>query len=334
MLKKKEIFKRFALVFSSVIISIMIGEIILRSIGYYYCPVKIEINGTTHDWRYHCSFGDTHFEYDPYLFWRPRKKLAVFNSQGYRGEVLQKKKKATEYRIFTIGDSNTLGWLGDDGRVGSNWPIYLEEIFRKNSNNDVVVINAGVWGYSSLQGLRRFQEALQFEPNMVLISFGSNDIFEVVMSDKEFSDITSSLFRRFFYKLRIGQLIIDKWDEIILRKKNAKNESLVHRVNIDDYKAYLSKIIEIANEYKIKCIMLTRPFFDESPNNIRWKNFIIDYGNATKEVAINHNIQMIDIYSYFDGKKEYFADTSHFNEIGHRLAAKVIYDQIKSSALK
>jgi len=60
-----------------------------------------------------------------------------------------------------------------------------------------------------------------------------------------------------------------------------------------------------------------------------WKNFAPEYVKATLEVGKNYDVPVIDMYTQFKDKEEYFADESHFNEKGHRLAAKIIYDQIK-----
>jgi lysophospholipase L1-like esterase len=47
------------------------------------------------------------------------------------------------------------------------------------------------------------------------------------------------------------------------------------------------------------------------------------------QVAQNHDIPVIDIYSYFEGQNEYFIDQSHFSESGHRVMARIIYEHIK-----
>lgn len=38
---------------------------------------------------------------------------------------------------------------------------------------------------------------------------------------------------------------------------------------------------------------------------------------------------MIDIYTYFENKAEYFQDESHFNKAGHQVAAQIIYEHIE-----
>src|SRR5262245_57334755 len=156
MTRFKRYLKRICLVLLSILLALGVFEIFLRVIEYEYTPLRIQVLKNWSEWRYHHSFRDEHFVYDPYLIWRPRKSHSVFNSQGYRGEELSAEKKPRAYRIFAIGDSNTLGWCMEDG---PNWPKDLQDLLRKESDR-FTVINAAAYGYSSFQGLRRLREAL------------------------------------------------------------------------------------------------------------------------------------------------------------------------------
>jgi len=273
------------------------------------------------DWRYFHIFEDKSFIYDPYLIWRPKNNFSVFNSQGYRGKELSTENKIHEFRIFAFGDSNVLGW---DGENGPNWPMYLQELL----GGRFAVINAGVWGYTSFQGLMRFKESLPFCPDMVLISFGSNDAHPVTISDAEYTSRTIRKIKldKVFIKFRTGQLLLSVLDKSLLKNK----EDLTHRVDLEEYKSNLNEIIKLSKQRDIKIVLLTRPYIGESFDKNMWKSFAPAYNNATIEVAKNNAIPVIDIYSYFKGKEEFFADECHFNEKGHREAAKIIYENIKA----
>jgi lysophospholipase L1-like esterase len=255
---KKELIKNISILFIALFITILISEIFLRMIDYNYSPMKIEAI-SKNDWREFHSFKDDNFEYDPYLIWRPRKNYSVFNSQGFRGEELGVKKD-NEFRIFAIGDSNTLGWSGE--KNAPNWPMYLEELLRE-SNDRFTVINAGVWGYSSFQGLRRFKEILRFQPDMVLISFVSNDAQKVAFSDAEYLHRGKELaFYNILLKFRLGKLMIAFFDKFKSLKKdyNKEEDFLVPRVSLEQYKNNLKEIIRISKENNIQPVLLTRPY--------------------------------------------------------------------------
>ena len=322
--RKSDMNKNILLVISSLFISLIISETILRLVDYSYTPLNIKVMGNIHDWRFQHTFKDSHFIYDPNLIWRPRGNHSVFNSQGYRGKELSMRKN-DEFRIFAIGDSNTLGWSDKDG---PNWPMYLQELLT-DRDKTFSVINAGVWGYSSYQGEKRFEESLSLKPNMVLISFGANDAHMVAVSDAEFIATQYASFKPFLYKFKTGELVIAFLDKVISSKKAVGKDELVHRVSVEEYKDNLTKIIEISKKNNIECILLTRPFIGKSPDSLWWKNFAPAYVKATIEVGKNYDVPVIDMYSYFRDKDQYFADESHFNENGHRLAAKIIYDHIK-----
>src|SRR5262245_66247229 len=102
-------------------VALLLVEGALSVIGYTYTPLSIQVIKNYSEWRYYHAFEDKHFTYDPYLIWRPRPDAPGLNSQGYRGREIGREKAPGEYRIFAIGDSNTLGWIGKDH---PRWPAF------------------------------------------------------------------------------------------------------------------------------------------------------------------------------------------------------------------
>jgi lysophospholipase L1-like esterase len=308
-----EAVKNTGLVLFGILVALLITEGFLTWIDYRYTPLKIKTIQSSHEWRFYFAFEDKDFVYDPYLIWRPRKGKPPFNSQGYRGDEVPVTKSSESFRIFAIGDSNTLGGLGDKDPV---WPKYLQEMLRKQSDR-FTVINAGAWGYSSFQGLRRFQEALAFQPDLVLIGFGWNDQLQVTVSDADFAGgkIRTLKLDRMLLRLRVGQLVLALSDWLFYRGK----QGFVPRVSLTEYEANLAKITELAKQRNIKVVLLTRPSKDPSS----------PYNSITLQVAESNAVPVIDVYSIFSGKDEYFQDKNHFNEQGHRLMANIVYEYIK-----
>ncbi len=317
--------KKTGLALMAVILALLLAEGFLRVIGFTYTPLSIQVIQNWSEWRYHHAFQDKHFTYDPHLIWRPRANASAFNSQGYRGKEVSAEKTPGSYRIFAVGDSNTLGWLGGDN---PNWPMYLEQLLNERGDR-FTVVNAGVYGYSSFQGLRRFQEALPHQPDIVLISFGANDAMRVTVSDAEFasSTIRETRLDTVLIKVRLGQLLLACSDKLFTKGKGG----LVPRVSIEEYKNNLDEIIRIAKERNIRVVLLTRPFTDiqgESHDELWWKNFAADYNAATKDVGKRNGALVVDLAGYFEDKNKYYADEAHFTKEGHQLAARVIRDAI------
>ncbi|MBI4475727.1 MAG: SGNH/GDSL hydrolase family protein [Acidobacteria bacterium] len=305
-----------AVAVGSAVLALAGAELSLVAWGYRYNPLHIEPQ-STNDWRFQHAFKDDNFIYDPYLIWRPKAGFGIFNRQGYRGKELSIRKAADSFRVFALGDSNTLGW---QGRGGPNWPEYLEELLTKEHPR-VTVTNAGVWGYSSFQGFHRFTEVLRLEPDMILVSFGSNDTLTVSVSDATFAQRLQAA--RFADRTRLGQLGLAAWDRVSVRRAAA-----IPRVSLSEYVDNLRSIIQRARKQNVLIVLLTRPFSGSSPIG-SWKQQAFKYNITTMRIGREENVPTVDVDGYFAGKEEFFADESHFTEEGHRRAAALIYRSVK-----
>jgi len=76
-----------------------------------------------------------------------------------------------EKTIVCFGDSLTHGTGASNGET---YPYFLQKF------TNLTVVNAGVHGDTSQQGLERINEIFQFKPFMVLIEFGANDFFKKI----------------------------------------------------------------------------------------------------------------------------------------------------------
>src|SRR5262245_23364865 len=293
---------------AAIIVSLLVVEAWLRFVHYEYTPLRIEVMKNWSEWRYYHAFEDRNFVYVPVLIWRPRPGGTFFNEQGYRGKVIPAAKEVGITRIFAIGDSNTLGWPGNDG---PNWPMYLEQILNQNGHLSVVV-NAAAYGYTSFQGLRRFKEALAFHPDLVLISFGCNDAMRVTMSDADFASrrVRKKNWDRLLMRARVGQLLLAIADNLPWGEK----DRLVPRVSLDEYQANLEEIIRIATAQGIRTVLLTRPFTGASPTPWWWKNFAHEYNDATIATGARAGVPVVDIYTYFKDCPDCFVDEAHCTE--------------------
>jgi lysophospholipase L1-like esterase len=305
---------RAVFVLVGLLLSVTVCEVALRWSGYTYTPLRIQTIENLNEWRYYHAFRDEHFEYDPYLIWRPRKNVTPFNSSSYRGGELNTPKPSGEFRIFAIGDSNTLGWLGEGD---FNWPAYLQDRLARERFG-VVVVNAGVYGYSSFQGLRQLNQALPLQPDMALVSFGWNDGLRVTVSDTEFVDRGIRAWRldEALMPWRTGQVLLAAYDGFASRPAG-----LIPRVSVEEYRDNLVRMIALAHEHGIQIVLLTRPFKPGS--------FEQSYNLTVLEVSKATRIPVVDVYAYFANRPELFKDDSHFTEAGHILMAGLIQDRIR-----
>ena len=302
------------------VIAIAAAEGVLRAIDYHYSPVKIGA-GVAGDFREEHAFHDRNLVYDHDLIWRPLSgQFSPFNPQGFRGLPVQMPKPAGMTRIFALGDSNTFGWDVDEG---VNWPAQLHGLLSAGGA-PVEVINAGVWGYTSYQGLARFKELLAFDPDIVLVSFGGNDAHQVRVTDADYVRSHDRIDRmtKSTRNLRVGQLAVAGWD--LIGVAAARSKALVPRVSLDDYRANLKQIIALGQARGITVVLLTRPFIGESNDPASWKTYAPQYNAATIAVANEAQVPLIDVFAAFHAREELFDDESHWGVEGHREGAQMI----------
>ena len=87
------------------------------------------------------------------LLWRPVASYP-YNSHRFKGPEPALPKPAGTFRIMTYGDSNT------DGPDEGGWPARLQAVLNQVGGPlglRFEVLNAGVTGYSSYQGLRQLR---------------------------------------------------------------------------------------------------------------------------------------------------------------------------------
>ena len=99
------------------------------------------------------------------------------NSEGYRGPERQfTRADDGAFRVLCIGDSVTFGFNVDQDDA---YPRQLERLLReRHPGRPIEVVNAGVSGWSWLQGLRFFEvRGGALHPNVVVAAHGTNDRF-------------------------------------------------------------------------------------------------------------------------------------------------------------
>jgi lysophospholipase L1-like esterase len=106
------------------------------------------------------------------------------NSGGFRTAEFAKVKPSGTFRIVCLGDSWTFGSNVDQDKA---YPQQLTALLERNSPRaNFEVLNLGVMGYSSYQGLQLLKrQALDFDPDLVLIGFAMNDSHVSGYQDKD-----------------------------------------------------------------------------------------------------------------------------------------------------
>ena len=73
--------------------------------------------------------------------------------------------------IVCFGDSLTQGYGSSEGNT---YPYFLQQL------TNLPVINKGINGNTSKNGLNRIDDILQFKNSLVIVEFGANDFFQQI----------------------------------------------------------------------------------------------------------------------------------------------------------
>ncbi|MBN1296031.1 SGNH/GDSL hydrolase family protein [bacterium] len=171
------------LVFALIVCTLFFGSMegVLRLIGFEWVPGTYEsIEGDVIE--YHWSTRG--LVRDPVLPWswipkpgavatQPARNDFVYNRDGFRGPVIALETAKRTIRVICMGDSCTLGWDSPDNQT---YPDYLRLLLDRPDPGTYQVINAGVSGFSSFQGLHDFRHRIrQWHPDILIISYNWND---------------------------------------------------------------------------------------------------------------------------------------------------------------
>jgi lysophospholipase L1-like esterase len=243
--------------------------------------------------------GERMYRRDSALVWRLRPDLDLQASNWLRppawGPVpvyrirtdrsglrdLHSKAPHTGLRILCLGDSSTFGWGVEESETFARQTEAMLRASHPAAN--VQVVNAGIPGYSSHQGLRFLRdELLELEPDVLVVSFGFNDSRSAATTDREQAEQRATVLGRLdalvspLYGYRLLQLALGSGSAASLA---SQHKTL--RVPIDDYRANLLEMLRIARANEIEAIFapVVMP---------------AEYRDALREVAESEEVRLVD----------------------------------------
>jgi lysophospholipase L1-like esterase len=261
------------------------------------------------------------FVRDPDLMWVPNPSHPPFNAEGYRGQSVARPKPPGELRMLAVGDSNTFGNV-------ASWANNLAVTFdpRTLGRQRTTVVNAGVPGYTSYQGRLRLEQFRDFEPDLVLISFGGNDASPNVAPDSALhvSGWWQRTLDRWAARLRLAALVRYVGHRLARRSDRPSSPApSVPRVSPQEYRENLRAMIARSREMGARPVLFTRPFaYDEYAAEINRP--LRPYYFATFEVGAEDKVPVIDLHRIMGCHWSLYQDISHFNRRGHERAGRLV----------
>jgi lysophospholipase L1-like esterase len=284
------------------------------------------------DWRLATITGDETREPDPILLWRPVPHRP-FNSQRFKGPLAQVPKPTAVVRVMCYGDSLT------DGPPKGGWPTWLHALLSQEPPAPArrfEVINAGVAGYSSHQGLLRFlQEVDRYDPDLLLVSFGWNDAAEAIgQPDKSFRIPPWPLVvcQRALIRYRSYLVLMYYTRRSGPEQPLAPSGPANPRVSVDDYLANLDRFRAEALARGIPIVFLTRPHKlapAELRKNPSWRGSVPRYNASLCDWAKTRDVPVIDVQKHFEQlSPALFADECHLSREGYQQMGELVRDYL------
>ena len=301
----------------------------------YWRPMKTVWIQGTEDWRLNHITADDLREPDPELFWKPVAH-SPYNAQRFKGPLMAVPKPQGVFRILCYGDSNT------DGPDQGSWPEVLQEVLNQHralAGRRYEVVNAGVGGYSSRQGMLRFQqEGKTYQPDLVIVSFGWNDVASAVgHADHEFQPSWPRVhLMRWLFKSRLYLVLVGN---IPVMRASAIDHTLPEtaRVPMPQYLANMERFANLARQDGGSAVFLTRPHREATATLSQvppWRGKVPSYNAALRGWAVERRLPLFDVEALFDHLgAAYFTDECHFTKSGHRTLAEALASELSRGAL-
>lgn len=254
--------QKFLLILFGVVISVLLSEISLRLGGYIYYN-----NHVKREEKFNIKKQSDH----DFIRIAEREKRLVGDTQLKR--------------IICIGDSWTFG-LG--AAYGYSYPTQLQRILDEKSPGKYKVYNGGIPGYTSKKILKILPKLLhKYEPNIVIILVGSNDIDHPYLDERIYYDWKKSFFQQ------LKNVILDlRIYRLIRLGVNGFKERINHAGR---GRAAEKNTIPSRSVQSKKCVEIGRVFYAKGESEFAKKYYEkaikIDLNNESAYIALGHLFQ-------------------------------------------
>jgi len=209
------------------------------------------------------------------IAWEPNQHMKTINinNEGFRGLDIQREKPDDTYRIFMVGGSTAFGYgtSSDQNTI----PAHLQKKFNQvNLEKSVEVINAGIFGYNSNDEMNLVKNKLvHYDPDLVIIFDGSNDIFRPYNDTLNVHDLgdVGYIYRKYFqfYKTLdvINNIIEEPKPPLITEYLKGGKIKLHDREKL--WMKNMSTICELGNQKGFKTLILLQPFLGTGDRSLK-----------------------------------------------------------------
>ena len=318
-------FRKVALTVIALCLAWTAWEYVLNSLGTKAYPPPLLLAGRNEQGDIWIQ-PDT--EWDPELLWHmvPGTWCAgrIVNQMGFRERDVVVRKQPGTIRVLCMGDSVT----------AQGWPCYSQILHERllrdpPTSQSWEAFNVGVYGYSSLQGLRLFQKlGRTLQPDVVTIFFGHNDCdrsqngrqtdweLMALSLNPRMAAIYDTLCQKRSFALLIQALHAAAWGNFFPAK-----HTFPFRMRPEEYRKSLNVFVEEVRATGAVPVLITAP-----RRNLDARHYVNCTTNAnqvhdqyveiTRRVARDRRVILLDLAALFADSScdHYFSyDAMHFD---------------------
>ena len=203
------------------------------------------------------------------------------------------------------------------------------------------MINAGVPGFSSWQGVMLCRELVAYQPDLVVFAFGYHDCRDafatdraVLTDDPVVHQVRSLAYRcQLFLLLRKGALAMRESQE----EKAAKMEPHMPtcRVPLGEFDQNLREVVRMGRTHGFRVAFLIEPL---AHGNGRTE-LMRPYQDDMRRVAREEGALVLDVFTPMQritppGNGPYWDDEIHMSSQGHEAVARILLEQLMQSGLE
>jgi len=282
---------------------------------------------------------------DQRLLWVPRPGHGVtevnhlpitISTDGFRYPQALGAKNPGDVRIFTFGDSVTMGWGVSDGQTYS---AQLEKLLRGNcSKSKVQVVSAGANAYPAGLAEERIKKVVEdgYQPDMVILAYSFNIGFVEHMPELQGAErekflnrvrVKSYIRRSAIYNFLIEDLLREL---VYYRLRNAMmkgswtTEKEKTSVNVDRYRAGLESTRLFCLSHQVPLVLLLLPSENQGSE-------MHPYQKAMMDFAVANNVPLVNAMESFRSidQSGMFLDHVHPTAAGHALLGQQLAKTIE-----
>lgn len=293
---------------------------------------------------------------DPVMFWRLNPKLdhqwihedpgnVAWWKRGVRplpDSASLGTKPANAYRMIFFGESQLVSIDHKEIDIPDSYPHVLQRLLeRALPDHTFDIINAGVPGYSSWQGLLLCRRLLSQKPDMVVFAFGYHDCRPSYATDR--SVLTTN---PFVYRMRVllyrSELFLLMRKLVIEARESAEEKMMqdaqdhlpTFRVPPNEFAQNLRALVELGRKHGFRVAFLLQPLAHHNRRIAR----VLRYQAIMRKIAAQDGVLLLDVFDPMQkltppDDSRYWDDEIHMSSQGHRAVASILLHELLTSGL-